>query len=563
MGWGEQGGGYIDQTIGGVTYKNVNDQHVYGGRLTLLFKPSDALTLTAGVTYQHVAVDGSQAWFAVSPLDGVTPLHPYQNLSPTREPYRDRYTLAYLNANYDVGIGSLLAAFSYGNKYNFQPEDSTPTAFGFGLPWPTSYVPFIRYHDYTGELRFTSSWSGPLQLVAGAYYQQDQTYFNSNAIISGSDGVTPCYTIASCQAAGLYEPGNNFGPVQNSVILYGADDLKRTNQYAVYAQADYHILENLTATAGIRYFNARVHESADNTQDIAPGAGDGGCAFVTGCLTTPYQTFDGKASESKTTYNFALLWKPTTEISLYARAASGFRIGGINTSYYSAVQFGDNTVPLTYQPDSLWDYEVGAKAYFFDRKLFVDLSYYHINWTNQQVEAESQGAFGYTLNAGKTSTDGIELDGTLKPITGLTVSGSITYVDATLAEDLPADVAAAGTPGYKGDRVPFVPKWNATAQAEYEAPITSTISAYGQVDMTYRSDTATGFNSGDNYYAVLPSYTLWDLRLGVRWANYDASVFVQNVGDKAAYVGLDAQQDGLRVFSPRPRTIGVKLSAGF
>jgi len=62
---------------------------------------------------------------------------------------------------------------------------------------------------------------------------------------------------------------------------------------------------------------------------------------------------------------------------------------------------------------------------------------------------------------------------------------------------------------------------------------------------------------------VLPSYVLADAKFGVRWGRYDLGLFVQNITDKAAYSGLQYTTDGQRVFSPRPRTIGLSFTGSF
>ncbi len=99
------------------------------------------------------------------------------------------------------------------------------------------------------------------------------------------------------------------------------------DQYAAYAQADYKILNNLTATAGVRYFHADIHEIDIEQQNIAP-------------TMTPYG-FDGRlcaggyhhpvrhrgptwGTNQKTTYNAALLWAVTPDLSFLR--PGGFRI---------------------------------------------------------------------------------------------------------------------------------------------------------------------------------------------------------------------------------------------
>jgi outer membrane receptor protein involved in Fe transport len=257
----------------------------------------------------------------------------------------------------------------------------------------------------------------------------------------------------------------------------------------------------------------------------------------------------------------------TPDVGIYARAASGFRIGGVNESATIATQEGI-AVPATYAPDSLWDYEMGAKGYFLDRRLFLDLTLYHIDWSNEQEDALAAGVYNYTLNVGKSTTNGVEFDANYRPIPDLILSGSITYVDATLAQDLPASVADAGTPGLKGDRMPFVPKVSFAGQVEYDHQITDQFTGYLATDFSYHGDSFTQFRASigtepPDYITELPSYFLWDLRAGVRWSNYDLSVFAENVTNSAAWTGASAGLEGVLVYSPRPRTFGLRLAAKF
>ena len=125
-------------------------------------------------------------------------------------------------------------------------------------------------------------------------------------------------------------PGNNFAPVPANYLEFGTIDNLDVDQYAAYAQADWKIIDPLTLTLGARYFSATIKDVSLSTQDIAP---PNACNWVEGCVTTPYVTFAGSDRQTKPTYNIALLYSLTPEVNLYARAASGFRIGGINTDY--------------------------------------------------------------------------------------------------------------------------------------------------------------------------------------------------------------------------------------
>ncbi len=71
---------------------------------------------------------------------------------------------------------------------------------------------------------------------------------------------------------------------------------------------------------------------------------------------------------------------------IYATAAKGYRIGGANEPVPQDICAGDlkslgiSQVPLTYNSDTVWNYELGAKGKFFDNKLLLEGALYWIDW---------------------------------------------------------------------------------------------------------------------------------------------------------------------------------------
>ncbi|MEI9963413.1 MAG: TonB-dependent receptor [Caulobacteraceae bacterium] len=577
--WGESGGGFIDQYIAGHVNKDVNDEHMYGGRLSVLVNPTPRLSILGAVNYQSTVVDGSGSWTlglgataeAGGPEQG--PFPPYENHSPSLEPYHQRYMLSTITAQYDLGFGSIIATSSYGTKDELQLEDTTPSdcsyflCSDYGDP-PATYSPHVQFHNATEEIRFSSNFQGPFQIVAGGYFERDAMLYDGAVIsVDPATGAAPCDTYASCDAAGLNIPGVNPATgIGNSAIQFASEDHFTVKQYTVYGQADYKIFDNLTLTVGARYFAADLDDKQINQQSIYPD-------FFEGVVDTPSVTSQNHSHETKPTFNFAVLWAATPDVSFYARASSGFRIGGINQAATIASQEGI-PVPAAYGPDSLWDYEAGAKIYLLDRRLYLDMAGYHIDWDGEQETALANGVYSYTLNVGKTTVNGGEFSATYKPVPDLTLQGSISYVDAQLAADFPTSVTNSGYAGVKGDRAPYVPHVTFAGRADYQHPISDSVVGYAQTDFKYRSDEYTAFapttaeqlgNAGavSDFYTRLPPYFLLDLRAGVRWDRYDVSLFMNNVTNKAAWAGAQPKLDAIRIFSPPPRTFGVHLTAHF
>jgi iron complex outermembrane receptor protein len=64
---------------------------------------------------------------------------------------------------------------------------------------------------------------------------------------------------------------------------------------------------------------------------------------------------------------------PTHDTSLYARVATGFRIGGINSN-----AFDTPGIPPTYGPDSITNCDLGVKKYFLEHRMYAEGAVYYI-----------------------------------------------------------------------------------------------------------------------------------------------------------------------------------------
>lgn len=569
VGWTEQGGGYIDkiQPVSGNYGSNVNNEHLAGGRAMLRIKPTDDLTLDFAAVYQHASVNGPQ--YATSWVGGISApagAGAYTNYDPVAEYYHETYQLYTAVGDYDLGFGDVVLSGSYGRKKMLDVEDTSGQACANGLcsntpAWPVAYNTDLNFRNYTAEARFSSKFRGPFQIVAGAYYDNEQRQYYGAAILANPQtGQVACETYFACSAAGLIKPGFAVSPV-----VYANGDRFEVGQYALYAQGDYKIVPNVTLTVGGRYFEARITDQASNQQNVYPD-------YIFGQVTTPSVGDRYVTHQHKMTYNFALLWEATHDVSLYARAASGFRIGGINNSASIAAQSG-TPIPATYAPDSLWDYEVGAKFFLLDRKLSFDISAYHIDWSGQQVNALAAGTYNYEVNAGLTKTDGVEASATLRPTTNLTLAGSITYVNARLADDLPAAVVAAGTPGSSGDRLPMVPHWTINGRGEYTHDLGASVKGYVLGDFNYRAASYSIFRPvsaaqlaagvADDYYTRIAPFLLLNLRVGARFDGVDVSAFINNVTNKYAVMGIRADANSIRNYTAQPRSFGLSASYKF
>jgi iron complex outermembrane recepter protein len=532
--WGDTGGGYIEQERNGTLHEDVNDQTVWGTRLTLGAKLTEALSLTLMGLYQESEADGSQ-YFELG-------RGAYRNISPTQEPFEDEIKLFSAVADYDVGFGTFTGTVSYMERQLYLSRDSTPTANRFNLGVDLAYHQEQDISNLTSEFRFSSAFDGPAQVVAGVFYAEQESDARNAALVADrTTGLARCQFHADCVAAGFARDDLNSATGNVSI-----------DQFAAFAETTYEVTEKLGATVGLRYYTADIGQRTISTQALRH-------PVFSPVQTADVLSLDEETSENEMSYNLALTYKLTVDTTLYSRIASGFRPGGANDSDAAAQQ--GVIAPAKYESDTLWSYEVGAKTYFANRMLYTEVALYRINWSDQQISVtDPGGTFVYIANAGKSYVNGIEFQINAQPTDSLSFNLGATYTDSRLSEDMPATAQAFG---FDGDRIPYTPKWSYAGQVQYEMPFSSALTGYASTNFNYRGESYTNFNSQSDDYQQLDDYFLVGLRAGVRFEHWDAGIFVDNVTDEVPEIGLRVTGDGYRVYTTRPRTVGLRVSTSF
>jgi outer membrane receptor protein involved in Fe transport len=532
--WGDTGGGYIDQTRNGVKHDDVNDQTVWGTRLSLASQITDQLKVSVMGLYQESKADGSQ-YFEFS--EGA-----YDNISPTQEPFDDEIKLFSAIADYDAGFGTFTGTVSYMDRTLNFSRDSTPTADRFNLGVDLAYHQAQDISNLSSEFRFASAFDGPFQVVAGVFYaEQESTAKNAALVADPSTGLARCDFHADCVASGFARDDINSSTGDVNI-----------DQFAAFSEASYAFTEKFTGTLGVRYYTADITQQTVTTQSLRH-------PVFSPVQGAPVLSLDEDTSENEMSYNFALSYALTGDTTLYSRIASGFRPGGANDSDAAAQQ--GVSAPAKYESDTLWSYEVGAKTYFANRMFYTEVSLYRINWSDQQIAVtDPGGTFVYIANAGKSYVNGFEFQLNGQPTDALSFNLGATYTDSRLSEDLPA---TSQTSGFDGDRLPYTPKWSFAGQLTYEVPFTSTLTGYASTNFNYRGVSYTNFNSQSDDYQELDDYFLVGVRAGVRVEGWDAGIFVDNVTDEVPEIGLRVSGDGYRVYTTRPLTAGVRVSKQF
>ena len=180
----------------------------------------------------------------------------------------------------------------------------------------------------------------------------------------------------------------------------------------------------------------------------------------------------------------------------------------------------------TYQPDSLWSYELGAKTSWLDRRLIANTSFYYIDWSNIQVSdfTDNTNALTFIANAGKARVYGGEFELEARPVKDLTLGGSLALIEAQLSQDQPSTNQQFA--GHAGDLFPNVPQVSGSLFAEATHPVTTGLQGFSRVDYSYTGRQGTQFSPTNPIYNVIPAYvTCWACALGVRADMWEAALF--------------------------------------
>jgi len=532
--------------------KGINDDDVGGGRAILRFQPSDKLTIDTTYTAQTETSGGSSRYTpAGTTAFSGGPIAPVQgcdlcNTDLTQSPWSDNLKVFGATVTYDTGAGVLTGtANQFDRKTNFT-FDSTPILLTF--PSAVDQVPGETFEPRnrevtSSEIRYASAFDSPVNFVAGVYRQHDFQFLNVQVLATNGFGlpVGPFCSNNSCDAGAFPNVGSTF---------FGRSDERTTTEYAGFGEVTWKITDAWQAVAGVRYYT----ESLEGVQvQTHPFGGFPGSPTLVP-LPDPNMEFN------KVTWKANLSYKFNENLLAYGTVSTGFRSGGLN-----AVSEPFEPIPAAYSPDSLINFELGAKGRLFEGLFDYQADVYFIRWSNIQVqETTPDGAFVYQGNAGEAKVKGVEFEFTAHPIQYLSASFAGSYTDAYLAQGATAaQYALNPTLGLSGDSIPNVPKYQASLGLTYMRPIAKGWDGMVATDVTYRGGEDSYFSS-NSFNIPLQAYALVGLRMGVIEGPWSVTGFARNLTNKRAQVSaINSSQDPDALLTVQPRTVGLTLTRKF
>jgi iron complex outermembrane recepter protein len=327
---------------------------------------------------------------------------------------------------------------------------------------------------------------------------------------------------------------------------------------SAYGQGTYTLIPGINFTAGLRYTSERTKLTLGNRNAVACDV-QGVPPTATGdeCSADFHNRFHNLS------HTVGLDWQALEDILLYAKTSTGFRAGGTNQRSNPA---------LPYAPETVTDYEIGAKSEWLDHRLRINLATYHSDYKDIQRSVsviESGSLITEVQNAASATINGVELEITARPVRSLTITASGAYTDPRYQTYY--GLSATGTPvNLSGNRFPDVSLWQASLSGTY-----SVEDRLGSLDTTVDSSFRSSVDfAPDNHDAnsafstTQGSYGLLNARVSqeIRAWNTTVSVWGKNITDKHYIVGGNdfSTQLGFAYTIPgHPATYGLEVSMRF
>ena len=539
----------------------------FGVQAKLQWRPGDDTKITTSFMYDGGNRDfGFVRQSAPGTLasDGTPYLGRYQYVSRINPESPYKIYVGTLKIEQDLGFATLMSLSGY-------QKNSARTLFGgaqSGLGQPkaglgTPVNDFLQ-HDraFSQEFQLTSAKSeSRLDWVMGAFYFNDKSRLRLD-------------TYNTCVGT-VCAPG--FTPTSN-------EGRPTTKSYSAYGDATYRILDATKLTVGLRYTDETRRLSglltplAGRPNSVAkiPVPAGGAVALMPGdpfsvAINGVQVLQPGIPTEkrfSALTYRIVLAQDIGQNIHAYLSHNYGFKSGAYNANAF-------NNPPVN--PEKLYAYEAGVKSELFDRRLRLNVSYFHYNYKDIQIRSSAPPAPAgnvFLLNIARSNYDGVDVDFNIAAAKGLTINGGFEYLDAKYKDYPGASCITFGTGTASGVTI-GLPVTKTCNLAGFQVPNAPKFS--GAIGFIYAVETGAGkfsFSTNDRFNVSYPMTPFGEIRqashhivdASLLWTSpdrsFDINLWARNIGGEYMYLTAQAGRDFI-VSPGAPRTYGATVGVHF
>ncbi|NOZ66038.1 MAG: TonB-dependent receptor [Alphaproteobacteria bacterium] len=367
-----------------------------------------------------------------------------------------------------------------------------------------------KHSQFSQELRWISPDGGRLKHVLGFYYLYEHTHRIENFIFPRRKSTT--------------------------------DQDNETNSFAIFGEATYAITKKVSFTAGARMTYETKNMIQQNTTN-----GDR-------TILLEDFTLNNKGNWTDFSPNFVLSWQQSDDIMWYGSISRGYKSGG-----FQGAPATRELARRTINPESVWNYEIGYKSQWLDDRFRLNLVGFYSDYRDLQVvQFKTEGNFGVfqTSNAASASLKGVELEFTLKPVSGLEFFGSYAFLDATY--DQFNDLSGRD---FTGNVLRQAPRHSLYLAAYYERDFYKGRLRF-RADYRYQGKS---FREPDNSVTIQPGFDLVDASVAYESADdsWEATLWAKNLMDKEYISHLYVLGGNDYALFGTPRTYGLTITRNF
>ena len=456
--------------------------------------------------------------------------------------------------------------------------------------------------DFSAELRLASDTDGPLQWMVGAYFLD----------IDRQVGVSLNRDSGSAPVRGLYQAT---GPNATASLAHDQFD---SRVFALFGQMQLDMTDDFQASFAMRYDNENRKVSSlvpsgatqsvidlnfDNVFSDPLNPALSSLINSTGVIPDKERTFSEFEPKISLTYDVS------DDVTLFSSWSVGFKAGGFNNSGSAAtvnifvnglIEGGlggslfatDMGVPLPiieddFEKETSSAFEAGLKGSAFDGRLQFNAAGYYTKVSDMQFFEFVVGSFGLlrvVSNIDKVDMYGVEFGATAHVNENIRFFGGANFINSEIKEN-------SSRPDTVGNKSPYTPDYTLNVGADFDYPITDSLTLFGRVDAQFTGATwfhtvqegqrptifmplfeisvfgaaSAPFGTADYSVDQRDAYKTIDARFGVSGENWSLAAYVSNLTDeKFVEEVIPAPEFGGTFTHPgSQRRFGVEASFNF
>ena len=595
--------GYLTNTNTGDDEPEIDE---YALRGTVIWDVSSELEVAFRVENTHSEIDGSNLQlYRVDPIKDTDASG--KVIGPTDARLDDKSDLAHGVGNDSIDNDDIDSEL-YSLTLSYDLDDYTFTSItafsGYEaiIDTDADYSPrdsLSRHADEnftqaSQELRVLFSPDGPLEYLAGLYYEETNLDidegFTMSALAVPFPGSTWQHELN----------GDAYAPV---AAASGVNSFEQdSTTLALFGQVTWNISDSWRWNVGLRYGRDEKDMSKDvnvipDTTVVAPyqGAVPGTLyPVLLPSLAASYNISEDRSNE-EVTWSSNLQYDISDDVMAYWSMGTGYKDGGYDQFYLGSYSYNpfspqspltpvnsdDQSASLEFAEETVESIELGLRSSLLNGAMTLNAAIFRSEFEDLQTSA-LEGATFKVVNAGSSVSQGVEVDARLAVTSELTVGVAMSYLDAYYSDFEDAACTAeqtakhnvSGNPGgcnqdLTDAPLQFAPELSGNFNVSYATSIFSSLVLRVTADVNYTDAYFT--TQDEDPYTEVSAYTKLNMRIGLADTSdsWEVAIVGKNLTDKTTASWINdtplnvsslstVASNSFFARTDRPRTIAIQ-----